>query len=805
MLNSGFRPGAMPGFINNPHYMFNQRYSEKKSANKINGIASYGIYGNVSKSMTGFGSPYDYSNLFPAEDELAKGAGPSFASELAGNLAKLKAGVGVPTTKTPASVGPQKFAALDIESLISEFMPVLDVPSGPGPAVPDFDKDRFELGKVITKANTPTPIAVAISDPEGKSMGYTYMDDLAGFDIQEYRKRGSVSGTNPLINFEFKPNTLADESIRKLMGLGATDPIPSNYDEVLMSRLNLKRSGAGFSASMTKSQLDYVNSTVRRHESGYFLNSVTEGLATEGSKGVKSHGELVHNVIEMLESTRAQTDTLVGFNILGFDLPKLQDLADASGFGDRFRKVSSSFKVVDLMQVYKNKLEAMKGGLDIFPPETMKHSLDVAANTYANKDAHLKNLLNKRGTHAAGRDNAITARLYELMNDSSVEVTMEDHMRSVGRVFRNLKKKRKAGGYVGDEEFSRAAAAAEKATEWIKTHVPKTAKGAKAKAASAAAASATSATSGTKTTAKAAASGFLDSLMSKAGGKNLLIGAGIAAGIFGLRYATEDMESPLDTLNSSVNYLGRRRAERKDWISASALQLEGNDRFYRLIDPALESKHERKTDSEKRRTAQVQEVGNRTHIRVQELLEAQGLGEREYYVEDTKNKVFGYVDFMLQGGIPLEIKTTDYNKWEGMTAPKEEHVRQANFDTMATDSPYAYIMYVPRDMPEKQKTFLVYRDPSRYSKDVTEAREIQRQYGDSVDSSAPELSGFRPLSSLFSRVENDRVANVDIGYNRSKIRDQKSRLSGAGGSYNKLGSARHSNELSRGSGGTTYG
>ena len=67
------------------------------------------------------------------------------------------------------------------------------------------------------------------------------------------------------------------------------------------------------------------------------------------------------------------------------------------------------------------------------------------------------------------------------------------------------------------------------------------------------------------------------------------------------------------------------------------------------------------------------------------------------------------------------------------------------------------------------------------------------------------MSGFRPLTSLFSRVQNDRVANVDIGYNRAKIRDQKSRLSGAGGSYNRLGNARHSNELSRGSGGAAYG
>jgi hypothetical protein len=288
--------------------------------------------------------------------------------------------------------------------------------------------------------------------------------------------------------------------------------------------------------------------------------------------------------------------------------------------------------------------------------------------------------------------------------------------------------------------------------------------------------------------------------------KAAYIAAGAVAALLVFNKKSDD-DNLLNRANDTANYLIHGTARRDEWISASALQLKGNNRFYRMVDPGMEDEVDRPTDREDRRERKVQSEGTATHQKVQDMLEAQGLGQREYYIEDTKNKVFGYVDFMTKQGIPLEIKTTDYKNWSDMKEPHQEHINQINFDTVATDSPYGYIMYTPRGMPEKQKTFLVYRDQGKYAENLVEAREIQKTYTNSVETTSENLSGFRPIANIFNRGSNNRVANMDAGYNRAKIIDQKTRYANLpiGQSYGGRSISRHSNEGSRGAGGSAYG
>lgn len=812
--NSGFRPGAMPGFINNPQYMFNQRYSEKKSVNKINGIASHGIYGNVKKSMSGFGSPY--MHLFPDETRMPGNQPISILQQL---LAKVRAAAAATPKTSPdytrASKGKQAFAALDIESFITDFMTVRDMDAVAAGAT----GDPFTLGKAYIKdmadRPAPRPIAFALSDPQGRSMGYSFIDDMAGFDVKEFEARGLAPGKR--INLDFIKSTFSDETIRKLLGLPPGAPITGNINDELIKRLNIKHSGAGFAGEITQSQLDYINSVVKRSEINYFARSVQEGLTTEGARGVKTHAALIHGVADILEAAAGNIEAdpsgnkrLVGFNLKSFDIPQLQKMADAAGIGDRFRKAVGAFKIVDVMEEYAHRLQKVAAPIDLPGIKSRSFSLDVVSRAYERHDSILKNLIAKRGVHAAGRDAAITARVFELMNDNKVQLTMADHMLAVIRRHDQMYGKTVSLG-VDDmegnfaEKRARSLADRTEAVAWLKKNKAAQKRKVLRAAKKMAKASKKPGAGG------GAAGGELNKMINNiaANVHPGVLAGGLAIGgilLFGALFSDED-ETPLDKLNQMGRYLTNRRADRKEWISASALQLEGNDRFYRLIDPSLERRYERQTDTKRNKERRVQEQGTATHTMVQDMLEAQGLGQREVYTEDTRNKVFGYIDFMLKGGIPLEIKSTEYDDWDAIKAPKEPHVRQATFDTMATDSPYAYIMYVPRGMPEKQKTFMVYRDPSRYAADVSAAREIQEKYGDVVESGEPELSGFRPLGSLLNNISNDRVMNADLGYNKSKIRDQKSRLatSGAGGSYNRLGNAKHANESSRGSGGGAYG
>lgn len=232
-------------------------------------------------------------------------------------------------------------------------------------------------------------------------------------------------------------------------------------------------------------------------------------------------------------------------------------------------------------------------------------------------------------------------------------------------------------------------------------------------------------------------------------------------------------------------------AKRNDWLSASSLQLSGNNLIGRVSNPTLAELLNKKDRYKSNRLKRDQEAGTTAHRIIQQSLAAQGLGTPEYYLEDTQNKVFGSVDFMLNSGIPLEIKTLEPGSIFKLSRPKPSHVSQINFDMIAAKSNVGYLMYVDRNDTRNRKVFTMAPDLSLYASDVSRGRMYQEAYG-SLQTASPFLSGFRPLNSLI-QVNND----VPVIMNRSKYAGQKQRLANLPAYQMSLSSSNHPNEKGR--------
>ena len=239
---------------------------------------------------------------------------------------------------------------------------------------------------------------------------------------------------------------------------------------------------------------------------------------------------------------------------------------------------------------------------------------------------------------------------------------------------------------------------------------------------------------------------------------------GIAAGLGSLYYA----------YRSGAKFTPSMFAERSSYISSSTLGItKEQDLLARVYNPKLGDFNYSDNYNEYQRSRSIMSMGNQIHADIQSGLVNRGIAKfTEKYVEDPKNQVFGYIDAVLAGGVPLEIKSINQSQFSKLTGPKPEHISQANFYALAQSSPTALIMYVSREDTSQRKLFAINADPGRYEKDIQTVRNVQSKIKGLAPKN-PYLSGFRPLSSWFGG-----GINYNMPYShRSKIGDQRGTLS----------------------------
>lgn len=256
----------------------------------------------------------------------------------------------------------------------------------------------------------------------------------------------------------------------------------------------------------------------------------------------------------------------------------------------------------------------------------------------------------------------------------------------------------------------------------------------------------------------------------------MTLGAVGAVG-FGAYIALSNDESAKRTrtqTQSLFDSLTRPVAHRSDYISSSTLGIKDQfDLLGRVYDPKLGDMARYDTFSQMMRSNRLMDAGNSIHEMIQNNLVARGtVSATEVYVEDPRNKVFGYIDAVLPTGVPLEIKSIGGQEFRNLGRPKEQHVSQANFYALAKSSQTAMIMYVSREDPSQRKLFAINADPGRYMRDIAAVRNMQEK----VSGLAPKnntLSGFRPLASWLGGGINYNMPSA----HKSKVQGQRARLS----------------------------
>lgn len=178
------------------------------------------------------------------------------------------------------------------------------------------------------------------------------------------------------------------------------------------------------------------------------------------------------------------------------------------------------------------------------------------------------------------------------------------------------------------------------------------------------------------------------------------------------------------------------------WLQASTLgyvsQEDINDRYLKKSEDKVEM-----------RTVVTQ--GTEIHRLLQRALASSGQIEGvEVPVSDFENKVYGDVDVLLKGNIPLEIKTVGSVKdLRNLTAAKESAISQANFYAIALKAPYAFVLYGTREDSNETKIFRVPVDYERYRRDIARLRAgIQALPGDPIRHNTLALN----LSNLYSHI-----------------------------------------------------
>jgi hypothetical protein len=154
------------------------------------------------------------------------------------------------------------------------------------------------------------------------------------------------------------------------------------------------------------------------------------------------------------------------------------------------------------------------------------------------------------------------------------------------------------------------------------------------------------------------------------------------------------------------------RDEEAEYLSASWLGKRGK---------GLEESLFNETEQFDARTMATIRGGTHFHEMIQELFEVEG-AETEVKVVDESLGVKGYVDVLLPGNIPVEVKTISATGFDRLGKPLEAHTSQVNFYMHGRQAQYGYVVYLDGMDISRRKVFRVGYQPGRLIADVEEAR-----------------------------------------------------------------------------------
>ncbi|RMG36425.1 MAG: hypothetical protein D6732_08225, partial [Methanobacteriota archaeon] len=164
---------------------------------------------------------------------------------------------------------------------------------------------------------------------------------------------------------------------------------------------------------------------------------------------------------------------------------------------------------------------------------------------------------------------------------------------------------------------------------------------------------------------------------------------------------------PVLGIGAVAYYLMRGESPPDRYISASALGLRGES----LI---------RKLTQEPPQNQLALVAGTTVHGAIERAL---GAGTPEVYVESPEIGVRGYIDFLLNTGVPVEIKTMSSKGFGSLKHPLDYHVSQLNFYIYNRKAKYGYLLYVNNENPQQIKAFQIPYMAGRLASDVRAVKE----------------------------------------------------------------------------------
>jgi DNA polymerase III epsilon subunit-like protein len=515
--------------------------------------------------------------------------------------------------------------------------------------------------------------------------------------------------------------------------------------------------------NITQGQLEYLQRSVQ--DKAFYGKYVAPGLREareSGGKIFKNEGELVEGFIKHLESigTTPNEGTIVGHNIGRFDIPHIQRAAKRSGKSERLKEALRRFTRIDtysqsmeqIQRMYRLANEVIKSS-EIGQAWLTKP--DMAPGASLDLMNRMLGITGRASTEMHGplEDSMLAVELHKKLIQNP-HMTATQHLEAMAQEGKHAESAQRVLNSLGRSSEKEAEKEVVKEAGKVAAQEVK----------------------------KPKPSNLFDGKsLEKFKGlfkKNVAVKIGIAgaaaAGIWAIASRDEDATKIRNTANTLFDTLTSPFAARSEYISSSTLGMTNQWNILgRVYDPELSDQHYQKTNLDVIRGERVVEHGNILHELIQEQLKEKGLArETEKYVEDPTNKVFGYIDVMMRGGTPLEIKSIGESQFNRLSAPKPEHVSQANFYALVTNSNSAMIMYVSRGDSTKKKVFNISADQGMYERDVNRIRDYQEKTKH-LGTKNYFLSGFRPINSWFGGGINYNIPSIG----RSKMESQRAKLS----------------------------
>lgn len=156
------------------------------------------------------------------------------------------------------------------------------------------------------------------------------------------------------------------------------------------------------------------------------------------------------------------------------------------------------------------------------------------------------------------------------------------------------------------------------------------------------------------------------------------------------------------------------QADRRDaYLSASVLGKRGVGLDRVLFD---------ETEELDAHTRSILASGELYHKAIQQNFGITSGSRSEVKVIDDVLGVKGFIDVLLPGNVPLEIKTISSKGLDDLNKPLDAHRSQINFYLHARKSNFGYLMYLDAQNISRTKVFKVGYEPGRLMADVEEAR-----------------------------------------------------------------------------------